>query len=128
MKLKAFAKTSGSKGLQVYCPLNTPVTFDQTKDLSRALGAASRTRASAARHLQNVEGVAQRKNLRRLEPERRTQDDDLRLFPARKGTADRLDSGELEGSGKRFEKEECEASYVHIRSSLEAGGEARRSL
>jgi bifunctional non-homologous end joining protein LigD len=37
MKLKAFAKTSGSKGLQVYVPLNTPVTFDDTKDLSRAL-------------------------------------------------------------------------------------------
>ncbi len=37
MKLKSFAKTSGSKGLQIYCPLNTPVTFDQTKDLSRAL-------------------------------------------------------------------------------------------
>src|SRR5438034_4059858 len=37
MKLKAFAKTSGSKGLQVYVPLNTPTTFDQTKNLSRAL-------------------------------------------------------------------------------------------
>jgi bifunctional non-homologous end joining protein LigD len=37
MKLKSFAKTSGSKGLQVYVPLNTPVTYDQTKDLSRSL-------------------------------------------------------------------------------------------
>src|SRR5437870_3342198 len=37
MKLKSFAKTSGSKGLQVYLPLNTPVTFDQTKDVSRSL-------------------------------------------------------------------------------------------
>jgi len=37
MKLKSFAKTSGSKGLQVYVPLNSLVTFDQTKDLSRAL-------------------------------------------------------------------------------------------
>jgi bifunctional non-homologous end joining protein LigD len=37
MKLKSFAKTSGSKGLQLYVPLNTPVTFDETKDLSRAL-------------------------------------------------------------------------------------------
>jgi bifunctional non-homologous end joining protein LigD len=37
MKLKSFAKTSGSKGLQVYVPLNTSVTFDQTKDLARAL-------------------------------------------------------------------------------------------
>ena len=36
MKLKSFAKTSGSKGLQVYAPLNTAVSFDQTKDLSRA--------------------------------------------------------------------------------------------
>ena len=37
MKLKSFAKTSGSKGLQIYVPLNTSVTFDQTKDLSRSL-------------------------------------------------------------------------------------------
>jgi len=37
MKLKSFAKTSGSKGLQVYVPLNTAVTYDRTKDLSRSL-------------------------------------------------------------------------------------------
>lgn len=37
VKLKSFAKTSGSKGLQVYVPLNTSVTYDQTKDLSRSL-------------------------------------------------------------------------------------------
>jgi len=37
MKLKSFPKTSGSKGLQVYVPLNTSVTYEQTKDLSRAL-------------------------------------------------------------------------------------------
>jgi bifunctional non-homologous end joining protein LigD len=37
MKLKSFAKTSGSKGLQVYVPLNTAVTYDQTKNLSLAL-------------------------------------------------------------------------------------------
>src|SRR5262249_32064251 len=37
MKLKSFAKTSGSKGLQVYVPLNTAVAYDGTKDLSRAL-------------------------------------------------------------------------------------------
>src|SRR6266478_6017660 len=37
MKLKSFPKTSGSKGLQVYVPLNTSITYDQTKDLSRAL-------------------------------------------------------------------------------------------
>jgi bifunctional non-homologous end joining protein LigD len=31
------AKTSGSKGLQVYVPLNTPVTYDETKPFARAL-------------------------------------------------------------------------------------------
>ncbi len=37
LKLKSWAKTSGSKGLQVYVPLNTPVTYDDTKGLSRLL-------------------------------------------------------------------------------------------
>lgn len=37
MKLKSFAKTSGSKGLQVYVPLNTPTSYDQTKPFANAL-------------------------------------------------------------------------------------------
>jgi bifunctional non-homologous end joining protein LigD len=36
-KLKAFAKTSGSKGLQIYVPLNTAVTYDETKGFAHAL-------------------------------------------------------------------------------------------
>jgi bifunctional non-homologous end joining protein LigD len=35
--LQAFPKTSGSKGLQVYVPLNTAVTYDQTKPFARAV-------------------------------------------------------------------------------------------
>lgn len=37
LKLQSFPKTSGSKGLQIYVPLNTPVTYDQTKALSHQL-------------------------------------------------------------------------------------------
>ena len=37
LKLESFAKTSGSKGLQVYVPLNTPTTYDETKTLAHAL-------------------------------------------------------------------------------------------
>jgi bifunctional non-homologous end joining protein LigD len=37
LKLKSFAKTSGSKGLQVYVPLNTPVDYDQTKPFAHGL-------------------------------------------------------------------------------------------
>lgn len=35
--LQCFAKTSGSKGLQVYVPLNTPTTYEQTKPVAHAL-------------------------------------------------------------------------------------------
>jgi len=35
--LQAFPKTSGSKGLQVYVPLNTAVTYEQTKPFARAI-------------------------------------------------------------------------------------------
>ncbi len=35
--LKSYAKTSGGKGLHVYIPLNTPVSFQETKDFAHAL-------------------------------------------------------------------------------------------
>ncbi len=37
LKLQSFAKTSGSKGLQVYVPLNTAVSYDQTKPFAHEL-------------------------------------------------------------------------------------------
>ncbi len=36
-KRKCFPKTSGSKGIQVYVPLNTAVTFDRTKEIARVM-------------------------------------------------------------------------------------------
>jgi bifunctional non-homologous end joining protein LigD len=35
--LESFAKTSGSKGLQVYVPLNTPTDYDHTKPFARKI-------------------------------------------------------------------------------------------
>lgn len=37
MHLQCFPKTSGSKGLQVYVPLNTKVTYDETKTFAQSL-------------------------------------------------------------------------------------------
>jgi bifunctional non-homologous end joining protein LigD len=37
LKLKCFPKTSGSKGLQVYVPLNTPATYEKTKAFAHAV-------------------------------------------------------------------------------------------
>jgi bifunctional non-homologous end joining protein LigD len=38
--LESFVKVSGSKGLQVYVPLNTPLTYAQTQPFARALAEA----------------------------------------------------------------------------------------
>ncbi|MBZ5570508.1 MAG: non-homologous end-joining DNA ligase [Acidobacteriia bacterium] len=35
--LQSFPKTSGSKGLQIYVPLNTPISYDVTKTFANAL-------------------------------------------------------------------------------------------
>ena len=35
--LQSFAKTSGSKGLQIYVPLNTPTTYEETKPFAHAI-------------------------------------------------------------------------------------------
>jgi bifunctional non-homologous end joining protein LigD len=35
--LQSFPKTSGSKGLQIYVPLNTPTSYEQTKPFAHAL-------------------------------------------------------------------------------------------
>lgn len=36
-RLQSFPKTSGSKGMQVYVPLNTRTSYDETKEFARAL-------------------------------------------------------------------------------------------
>jgi len=38
--LRSFAKSSGSKGLQVYCPLNSEATYDETKPFAHELARA----------------------------------------------------------------------------------------
>jgi bifunctional non-homologous end joining protein LigD len=37
LRLKSFAKVSGSKGIQIYVPLNTPISYDATQPFARAL-------------------------------------------------------------------------------------------
>ena len=49
MGLESFVKTSGSKGLQLYAPLNTAVTYDETKAFAHALA-----KVLEARHPQQV--------------------------------------------------------------------------
>ena len=81
--LDSYPKTSGSKGLQVYVPLNTEVDYDHgTKRLSLALA-----RHLEAQHpkliVEPEEGAAQGQGADRLEPERRAQDNRGGLLCAR---------------------------------------------
>ena len=117
IKLKSFAKTSGSKGLQVYVPLNTPVTFDQTKDLSRALAQLLEGEHGNLVTSNMSKVGAQRKSVRRLEPERRTQNDDLRLFAPRQGRADRFHAGHLGRSRQLPEKEKSRSLEIPFRQN-----------
>lgn len=46
MNLRSFAKTSGSKGLQVYVPLNTPsATYEKTRDFSHSVAVSLQKQA-----------------------------------------------------------------------------------
>ena len=87
--LEAFPKTSGSKGMQVYVPLNTPTTYDDTKPFARALAQVLERRQPELVVSDMSKERRRGKVLRRLEPERRAQDDGQRLLAARPRAARR---------------------------------------
>jgi bifunctional non-homologous end joining protein LigD len=47
MQLKSFVKTSGSKGMQLYVPLNGAVTYEETRNFSRAVAMILEARKDA---------------------------------------------------------------------------------
>ena len=98
--LVAFPKTSGSKGMQLYVPLNTPATYDADQDVRAwAIAQVLERRHPGADRVGDDEGQARGQGVHRLEPERRAQDDGLRLLAARARRADGLDAGDL-GRGR----------------------------
>jgi bifunctional non-homologous end joining protein LigD len=103
LELQAFPKTSGSKGLQIFVPLNVATTYEKTKAFALAL-AERLQRTSRACGIADAEGTPQRQGAHRLEPERRAQDGGERLFPARESGAECLDSSPMVGSGVGREK------------------------
>ena len=83
---RAVAKTSGSKGLQLYVPLNTPCTHQHGGRLRARRRPAAGAPAPRPRHDHDGEGGATGQDLRRLEPERpssRPRSASTRCAPAR---------------------------------------------
>ena len=98
--LSSFAKTSGSKGLQVYVPAERSARDLRADEAVRARRRRHvRAAPSRPRRLGDGEGRAHRQGADRLEPERRAQDDGQRLLAAREGTPNGLDARRL-GRGR----------------------------
>ena len=97
--LENVVKTSGSKGLQVYVPLNTATDYTQTKSFARRVAELLEQRMPRAGRLADDQAPAPREGAGGLEPERCSQDDRDGLFGAGARATDGLDPGELGGSG-----------------------------
>ena len=94
--LSAFPKTSGSKGMQVYLPLNTPgVTYEDTRAFSRGLAQVLARRMPDLVVSDMAKAKRGGQGLRRLVAERPPQDDGERLLAARDGAADGVDAADL---------------------------------
>ena len=103
LDLEVFPKTSGSKGLQLYLPLNTPATHEEAGDFALAVAQLMEKHhrelvvSNMKKELPHGQGAD------RLEPELTAQDHGLRLFPPGPTHPDRVDPGDL-GRGRRRQR------------------------
>ncbi len=123
--LEGWSKTSGSKGLQLYVPLNTPADPPGGGGLRAGGRAAAGTSAPRPRHDDDGEGGPARQDVRRLEPERTAQDDDRGLLDAG-GHVRPSHAGDLggSGSGARRRRSSCDSRSATCSSA----SRPRRSL
>ncbi len=123
--VESFPKTSGSKGLQIYAPVNTPAGYDETKPFAHELARMLERRQPELVVSEMKKILRAGQGLRRLEPERRSQDDHLRLLSARQRQANGLDASRVAGSGTLFAQRRSRAAGIHLRAGIGAGRKAR---
>ena len=87
--LECFPKSSGSKGMQVYVPLNRALNYETTKPYARAVAQALERSEPGPRRLADDQEAPRRQGLRRLEPEHGLEDDRRRLLASRASPARR---------------------------------------
>ena len=90
--LESFVKTSGGKGLQVYVPLNTDVTYDETKPFAKAVAETMEKGMPELVVSRQTKTLREGKVLVDWGQNDRHQVDGVRLLAARQGAADRLDA------------------------------------
>jgi DNA primase len=70
LKLQSFIKTSGGKGLHFTVPLNTPVTYEQTKPFAHIRCPSDGKEPTRTSRFQNAQSAAKGEGVGGLEPER----------------------------------------------------------
>ena len=99
--LEGWCKTSGSKGLQMYVPLNTDGRHARGRRRLRPRRRPGDGAPDAGQgHHRDGQGRAARQDLRRLEPERAPQDHDRSVLVACPPRADRVDAGDVGRGGR----------------------------
>ena len=115
--LDVWAKTSGSKGLQLYVPVNGPLTHEDAGRLRpRRRSAAGEAAAEAGRD-HDVEGGAAGEGVRGLEPEQPSQDHGRRVLAAGPAPPDGVDPGRVGGGGGERRRSATTSSSRLLRCS-----------
>jgi bifunctional non-homologous end joining protein LigD len=118
--LDSYVKVSGSKGLQVYVPLNSAITYDETQALAKALAellAQRETRTETCR-CRNAKAIENEEGFHRLEPKCRAQNYCRRVFPSRKDSPTLRVASSAVGRTRRGNKSQgCRGVVLHTRTS-----------
>ena len=108
--LAAWAKTSGSKGLQLYVPLNRPHTHDHAAGFARAVAQLLEQRMPAAVVSVNEAEPPPQQGVHRLGSERPLQDHHRPLLAAGEGSSHRVDPHHL---GRALRRRRRRAPHLH---------------
>ena len=122
LELESLVKTSGSEGIHILVPIARRHTYADTREFSAIVGQRAGPHASRARH-HRVDEVEAARRARRLEPERRGEDDRVGLLGAPEGRSAGLDAAPL-GRGER----PARSVGIHDGRGATARREARRPV
>ena len=126
--MEAFPKTSGSKGMQVYVPLNTPVTYPQTRDFSHGLAQLLERRRPELVVSEMKKSVRGGKVFVDWSQNAAAQDDRVRVLPAGACAADRFHPADVGGGRGRDRIAGPRRPGLHVRRRALARGRGRGPL
>ena len=124
----AYPKTSGSKGMQVYVPLE-PTPAERTSGYAKTLAEDLERAEPDARGQPDGEGAAPRQGVRRLVAEQRREDDGGAVLAARAAAADGVDAADVgRGRGLPRRARTCVFTADDVLDRVEAHGDLLEPL